>query len=74
MLNPAPAFTMSFAKSGVWRAISRMHVAAFFRTYSSTSFRQSRMRGKISASTTTSAKSTLCLAICDRQLQTWADS
>ena len=29
------------------------------------------MRGKISASTTTSARSTLCLAICDRQLHTW---
>mmetsp|Transcript_29344 Transcript_29344/g.62421 ORF Transcript_29344/g.62421 Transcript_29344/m.62421 type:complete len:217 (+) Transcript_29344:722-1372(+) len=70
MASTPPAFMISFARSGVCRAISRMRVAAFFRTNSSVSLRQFNMRGKISASTTTSARSTECLAICDRQEQT----
>lgn len=44
-------------------ATSRMSVAQFFFTYSSLSFRQANEAGKISASTTISAKSTECLAI-----------
>jgi len=49
--------------SGVCFAISLMSVATFFFTYSSGSLRQVRTAGKISASTTISARSTECLEI-----------
>jgi len=48
-----------------------MHVAAFFCTKMSSSWRQLRMLGKISASTTISARSTECFAICARQPHAW---
>mmetsp|Transcript_30569 Transcript_30569/g.97547 ORF Transcript_30569/g.97547 Transcript_30569/m.97547 type:complete len:376 (+) Transcript_30569:552-1679(+) len=66
-----PELTMSLASSGVCLATSRTAVAAFLRTSWSLSLRQLRIFGKISASTTTSARSTECLAICARQPQTW---
>jgi hypothetical protein len=52
-------------------AISQIKVAAFFFTYPSVSFRQFSALGKISPSTTVSAKSTVCFAICERAEQTW---
>jgi hypothetical protein len=48
-----------------------MHVAAFFLTFTSTSFKQFNILGNISASTTTSAKSTVCFAICAKQEHTF---
>jgi riboflavin synthase alpha subunit len=53
----------SFFTSGVCLTISRISVAQFFFTYSSESFKHAKAAGKISASTTISAKSTECLAI-----------
>jgi len=47
-----------------------MQVAAFFLTKGSLSFKQFRILGKISASTTTSASSTACFEIWARQLHT----
>jgi len=61
-----PECTISFASSVVYLAISLMHVAAFFLTYTSISLRQFKILGKISASTTISARSTVCLEICAR--------
>ena len=55
-----PELTISLASSGVCLDTSRTHMAPFLRTMVSTSRRQLRMFGKISASTTTSAKSTEC--------------
>ena len=49
--------------SGVCLTISRINVAQFFLTYSSESFKHAKAAGKISASTTISAKSTECFAI-----------
>ena len=65
-----PECTINFYNSVVYFAISLMHVAAFLRTYTSISFKQFNILGNISASTTTSAKSTVCFAICAKQLHT----
>lgn len=53
----------SHLTSGVCLAISRISVAVFFFTYSSTSFSEVSTAGNMSASTTISARSTLCFAI-----------
>lgn len=63
MAAAPPEWTINLANSVVYLAISLIQVAAFFLTYTSMSFKQLRILGNISASTTTSAKSTVCFAI-----------
>lgn len=60
-----------FFTSGVCFAISLIKVQAFFFTYSSLSFTQVSTTGKISASTTISARSTECFATWLRAERTW---
>ena len=64
-------FVLFCFTSGVCFAISLIKVEAFFFTYSSLSFRQVSTTGKISASTTISARSTECFAIWLRAERTW---
>lgn len=64
-------YSLLHCTSGVCLAISRISVATFFLTYSSGSLRQVSTAGKISASTTISARSTECLEIWLRAEKTW---
>ena len=64
-------YSLLYCTSGVCLAISRISVATFFLTYSSGSLRQVSTAGKISASTTISARSNECLEIWLRAEKTW---
>ena len=71
MATAPPALQINLARSGLYFAISLMHVAANFLTNISLSFNLYNILGKISASTTTSASSTACFEILARQEQTY---
>ena len=70
MATAPPELQISFARSMFCLAIYLMQIAAYFRTRVSLSLSLYRILGKISLSTTISARSALCLEILARQEQT----
>lgn len=65
-----PELQISFERSRLCLAIYLIQIAAYFLTKLSLSFNLYRILGKISLSTTISAKSIVCLAIFAKQEQT----
>ena len=66
-----PELQISLDKSRLCLAIYRMQIAAYFLTKLSLSFNRYRILGKISLSTTISAKSIVCLEMLAKHEQTW---